>query len=71
LRIGIDCGACCAGLTAILLVAGMMDWRVMAAVTAAITAERLASDGAWVARAIGGVAIGGGALLLAQAVSTR
>ncbi|EEA00127.1 conserved hypothetical protein [Burkholderia sp. H160] len=69
LRIGIDCAGCCAGLTAILLVVGMMDWRLMAAVTAAITAERLAPDGARVARVIGAVAVGGGGLLLLKAVS--
>jgi predicted metal-binding membrane protein len=69
LRIGIDCGACCAGLTAMLLVVGMMDLRVMAAVTAAITAERLAPDGARVARASGAIAVGGAGLLLMQALS--
>ncbi|WP_233808592.1 DUF2182 domain-containing protein [Paraburkholderia sp. HP33-1] len=69
LRMGIDCAGCCAGLTAILLVVGMTDWRLMAVVTAAITAERVASDGARVARAIGVVAVGGGGLLLVKAVS--
>jgi predicted metal-binding membrane protein len=69
LRIGVDCGCCCAGLTAMLLVVGMMDLRVMAAVTAAITAERLAPDGARVARAIGAIAVGAGGWLLVQAVS--
>jgi hypothetical protein len=37
LRLGLHCGACCAGLTAILLVIGVVDLRVMAVVTAAIT----------------------------------
>ncbi|MGF6266586.1 putative metal-binding membrane protein [Paraburkholderia youngii] len=69
LRIGVDCAGCCAGLTAILLVAGMMDLRLMAAVTAAITAERVAPDGARVARAIGAIAIGVAGWLLVQAVS--
>ncbi|WP_233857757.1 DUF2182 domain-containing protein [Paraburkholderia sp. HD33-4] len=69
LRIGIDCGGCCLGLTAILLVVGIMDLRSMAAVTVAITAERLAPDGARVARAIGAIAVGAAGWLLAQAVS--
>jgi predicted metal-binding membrane protein len=69
LRIGIDCGHCCAGLTAILLSVGTMDLRLMAAVTVAITAERVAPDGARVARAIGAIAIGGAGLLLVQALS--
>jgi predicted metal-binding membrane protein len=42
--LGLHCGYHCAGLMAILLVVGMMDLRVMAIVTAAITAERLASS---------------------------
>jgi len=66
-RIGIHCGGCCAGLTAMLLVVGMMDLRMMAAVTAAITAERLSPDGARIARMAGAVAIGGGLLLIARA----
>ena len=41
-RLGVHCVYCCAGLMAILLVAGIMDLRAMAVVTAAITVERLA-----------------------------
>jgi predicted metal-binding membrane protein len=44
-------------LTAILLVAGVMNLSVMAMVMAAITIERLAPDGERVARAIGGASI--------------
>jgi hypothetical protein len=44
-----------------------MDLRVMAVVTAAITAERLAPAGVRVARAIGAVAVGGGVCLIARA----
>ncbi|MBC8735955.1 DUF2182 domain-containing protein [Paraburkholderia sp. UCT31] len=69
LRIGIDCAGCCGGLTAILLVVGMTDLRLMAAVTAAITAERLAPDGALVARASGAIAVAGAGLLFIQALS--
>jgi predicted metal-binding membrane protein len=68
LRLGLHCSISCAGLTAILLVAGVMDLRAMAVVTAAITAERLAPAGERVARAIGAVAIGAGVLLIARAV---
>ncbi len=52
-RLGWECSTCCAGLTAVLLVAGIMDLRAMALVTVAISAERLAPRGAGVARAIG------------------
>lgn len=41
LRLGLQCGCGCAGFTAILLAVGVMDPWVMAAVTAAITVERL------------------------------
>ncbi|MDB5447308.1 MAG: hypothetical protein JWQ97_2625, partial [Phenylobacterium sp.] len=67
LRLGLHCSFCCAGLTAILLVIGVMDLRAMAAVTAAIAVERLAPAGARVARAIGVVVVGAGLLLIARA----
>jgi predicted metal-binding membrane protein len=66
-RLGIHCSYCCAGLTAILLVAGVMDLRVMAIVTAAITIERLSPAGEGVARAIGAVILCAGVLLIARA----
>jgi predicted metal-binding membrane protein len=66
-RLGLHCGYCCAGPMAILLVAGVMDLRVMAIVTAAITAERLAPAGERVARALGVVALAAGSLLIARA----
>ena len=65
LRLGMRCASSCAGLTAILLVIGVMDLRAMAAVSAAITLERLAPAGA---RCIGAVAIVAGLLQLASAV---
>jgi predicted metal-binding membrane protein len=67
LRLGLNCGGCCAGLTAILLVMGVMDLRAMAAVTAAVTVERLAPTGERAARVVGAVAVGSGLLLIAQA----
>lgn len=66
--IGLHCCTCCAGFTAILLVSGVMDLRVMAAVTAAITAERVAPCGQRVAQAIGVVVLGVGVLLIARAL---
>ena len=65
--LGRHCAYCCAGLIAILLVLGVMDLTVMALVTAAITAERLAPAGARVAGAIGVVAIAAGVLLIWRA----
>lgn len=66
LQFGLRCGLSCANLTAILLVVGIMDVRVMAAVTAAITAERLAPAGDHVARATGFIVVGAGLLLIAR-----
>jgi predicted metal-binding membrane protein len=67
LRLGLHCSYCTFGLTAILLVFGFMNLRVMAVVTAAITVERLAPDGERVARAIGAVVVGAGMFLMARA----
>ena len=68
--LGIHCSYCCAGLTASFLALGVMDLRVMAVVTAATTAERLAPAGARVARAVGIVGIVTGTLLIARAVGS-
>ena len=65
------CSLCCANLTAVLLVLGIMDLRAMAAVTAAITAERLAPAGERVAQAIGLVIIGAGLILIVRASGLR
>ena len=66
-RGAMHCGACCGNLMAIALAAGMMDLRVMAAVTVAITAERLAPPGGRVERIAGCVAVGGGIAMIARA----
>ena len=68
MRFGLHCSCCCAGLMAILLVVGVMDLRVMALVTAAITVERFAPNGEFVARAIGAVSVAAGAWLVAQSI---
>jgi predicted metal-binding membrane protein len=67
LRLGRDCVGCCANLMAILLVVGVMDFRAMAAVTAAIAVERLAPSGERLARLTGAVVFGAGVFLIAQA----
>ncbi len=67
LRLGLHCSSSTAGLTAILLAVGVMDLRAMAVVTALVTVERLAPAGARVARAIGAVLVGAGALLVVRA----
>lgn len=66
-RAAMHCSACCGNLMAIALAAGMMDLRVMAAVTIAIAAERLAPSGGRVARIIGCVAVGAGIAMIARA----
>jgi predicted metal-binding membrane protein len=67
LRLGLHCSYCCAGLTAILMVIGVMDFRAMAVVAAAITVERLAPAGERIARAIGAVVVGAGLFLIGRA----
>jgi predicted metal-binding membrane protein len=66
-RIGWQCVKCCSSLTAVLLVAGVMDLLAMAVVTAAISAERLTPAGCFAARATGATAIGAGVWQIARA----
>ncbi|MFZ0340584.1 MAG: DUF2182 domain-containing protein [Terracidiphilus sp.] len=68
---GMHCGLSCANLTAILLVVGIMDLRIMIAVTAAITAERLAPSGQRVAQAIGAVGLVAGLFVITRAAGLR
>ncbi|RQS14021.1 DUF2182 domain-containing protein [Burkholderia sp. Bp8998] len=68
-RTALRCGACCGNLMAVALAAGLMDLRVMAVVTVAIAAERLAPAGERVARIVGGVAVGAGAAMIACAAA--
>jgi len=67
LRAGLHCGASCVGLTAILLVSGVMELRAMVAMTAAIVAERLAPARLRVERVVGAIAMVAGLLLAARA----
>ena len=67
--IGLQCAACCGNLMAIPLVMGIMDLRVMAVATAAITIERVAPDGDRVAWTIGVAVVGAAMLLIARAAA--
>ncbi|WP_323741027.1 DUF2182 domain-containing protein [Caenimonas koreensis] len=68
MRLGGRCTRACAGLTAILLVVGVMDWRAMAVVGAAITAERLAPQGERVAWVVGALSLVAGVYLMTHAL---
>jgi predicted metal-binding membrane protein len=67
LRLGWHCIGCCAGFTAMLLVAGVMDLRAMALAAAFIAGERFARNGERVARIAGGCLVAAGGVLLAKA----
>ena len=67
LRIGLHCCSSCFGFVAMLLAFGIMDFRAMAVVTAAITAERLARCGERTARATGAMAMAAGLMLIVRA----
>jgi predicted metal-binding membrane protein len=66
-RLGVRCMRCCAGMTAILLVIGVMDLRAMSAVTVGISLERLAPAGERVARVLGIVIVAAGIWMIARA----
>ncbi|MBN3837592.1 DUF2182 domain-containing protein [Burkholderia sp. Ac-20344] len=66
-RAAMRCGACCGNLMAVALAAGMMDPRVMAAVTVAIAAERLVPAGGRVARIVGCAVVAGGMAMIVRA----
>jgi predicted metal-binding membrane protein len=67
MHLGLHCSYCCAGLTLILFVIGVMDLRVMLVVTIAITVERLALTGERVARVIGVALVAAGLVLIVPA----
>ena len=66
-RLGLRCGQSCANLTAVLVVLGVTELRVMAVLGAAITVERLGPGDGRAARAVGAVLVVTGALLIARA----
>ncbi len=65
-RAGAYCAQCCAGYMLVLIVAGVMDLRLMALVAGAITAERVLPWPAAAARAGGIIAVAAGALRIAH-----
>jgi predicted metal-binding membrane protein len=66
-RLGLKCAYCCAALTAILLVTGVMDLLAMALVTIAISAERLTRS-VNVARVVGAGMLTSGIFLVGRAI---
>jgi predicted metal-binding membrane protein len=64
LALGLRCCACCAPLTAALLVVGVMDPGAMAAATLAISLERLAPRGPAMARISGALLLAAGLAVL-------
>jgi predicted metal-binding membrane protein len=66
-RLGLACLRCCAPLTAVLFVAGVMQPAAMAAATLAIAAERLLPAGVRIARLSGIAMLLGGSLALWRA----
>ena len=69
MRLGLHCSQCCAAPMIVLLVVGIMDLRVMAVVTAAITAERLAPPRMRVAQVMGAGIVATGLALTARAIA--
>jgi predicted metal-binding membrane protein len=66
LRLGVRCSLCCGNLMLVLLAIGMMDLVAMAAVTLAISAERLAPAPLRVARVTGVAIVVVGVLTIAR-----
>lgn len=69
LKIGLRCAWCCAALTAVLLVIGVMDLRAMAMVTMAISAERLMPPSMRAAHAIGAILLLAGTCAMFDALA--
>jgi predicted metal-binding membrane protein len=67
-HLGLHCNASCASHTAALLALGLMDLRVMIAVTIAITLERLAPRPEPVVRCVGVVLVLAGLTMIARAI---
>jgi len=65
-RFGVDCALSCAAPTAVLFAIGLMDTSAMAAITAAITAERLVPKGTHIARMTGAAAVCTGVIMWMQ-----
>jgi predicted metal-binding membrane protein len=68
IALGMQCLACCANLTAVLMVMGLMDIRAMILVSAAITAERLAPGPERIARWLGVVVLCAGLVAITRQI---
>jgi predicted metal-binding membrane protein len=68
LRLGTDCGECCLGFMIVLLLAGVMDLKIMAIVTIGITFERIVPRPVLAARIAGAIIVPAGAALILQAI---
>ncbi|HEX5180386.1 MAG TPA: DUF2182 domain-containing protein [Gemmatimonadaceae bacterium] len=66
-RLGLHCCRSCANLIAVLAVVGLMDVGAMAALTAAVTVERLVPSGRGGARVVGTAVVVAGMVLMARA----
>jgi predicted metal-binding membrane protein len=66
LRLGVRCSLCCSSLMLALLAVGMMDLAAMAAVTLAISAERLAPAPLRIARVVGAAIVAAGVLTITR-----
>jgi predicted metal-binding membrane protein len=69
LHLGLHCVRCCLPFTLVLVATDVMNLGVMAAVTAAIALERFAPGAERVARALGGVTLALGVVLLVRALA--
>lgn len=67
MNLGMRCVLCCGNLMAILLVTGVMDFAAMAALTVAITLERVLPAGGRVAKCLGVLMVAAGACMLISA----
>lgn len=65
-RIGLHCASCCGNWMVVLLALGVMDWRAMAVVTAAIAAERVMPCRGRVVKIIGLTGIAAGVSMMAR-----
>ena len=67
--LGVSCNYCCAPMTLVLLILGVMNPLAMILVATAITAERLAPAAELTAKVIGVISVGFGLYLLVQAIA--
>lgn len=65
---GAFCVGCCGALMALLFVGGIMDLTVIAVIAGIVLLEKLLPGGEWLARALGGVAVVLGFLVLVSSV---